>query len=86
MVYIEEYVIEDGISKSYGAILVQQKDEKSENRKLSYYKKNLRLLLDQHKELKDFLKVMNPHFKYERWGAITNEELDKIGIILDNPD
>ena len=85
VVYIEEYIIEDGISKSYGAILVQQKDEKSENRKLSYYKKNLRLLLDKHKELKEFLKVMNPHFKYERWGAISNEELDKIGLILDNP-
>jgi hypothetical protein len=86
VLYLEEYIIEDDISKSYGVILVQQNEANSENKKLSYYKKNLRLLLDQHKELKEFLKVMNPHFKYERWGAITNEELDKIGLILDNLD
>ncbi len=86
VVYLEENIIENDISKSYGVILVQQNEKNEKNKKLSYYKKNLRLLLDRHKELKEFLKVMNPHFKYERWGAISNEELDKIGLILDNPD
>ncbi|MFX0021422.1 MAG: hypothetical protein ACFE9S_03795 [Candidatus Hermodarchaeota archaeon] len=85
VVYLEEYTIENDISKSYGVILVQKTDENEENKKLSYYKKNLRLLLDQHKDLKEFLKIMNPRFKYKRWGAISNEELDKIGLILDNP-
>jgi len=86
VVYLEEYIIENDISKSYGVILVQQNEKNEENKNLSYYKKNLRLLLDRHKNLKEFLEIMNPNFKYERWGAILNEELDKIGLILDNPD
>jgi hypothetical protein len=85
VVYLEESIIEDNISKSYGAILIPQEEENSENKKISYYIKNLRLLLDQHKELKESLELINPNFNYKRWGAITNEDLDKIVLILDNP-
>ncbi|UCD01729.1 MAG: hypothetical protein JSV23_01520 [Promethearchaeota archaeon] len=86
VVYLEEYIVEHKIYKSYGAILVQQNEKTEENKKLSYFKKNLRLILDRNKALKESLELMNPHFKNERWGAISNEELDKIGVILDNPD
>jgi len=86
VVYLEEYNLENKISKSYGVILVQQYEESEENRKLSYFKKNLRLLLDRNKDIKDSFNLFNPHIKYEIWGAISNEDLDKIGLILDNPD
>ena len=81
--YLEEYIIENEVSKSYGVILVQRNEIAEENKKLSYYKKNLRLLLDGNRELKDILNLINPHLKLERWGAITNDELEKIGLILD---
>ncbi len=86
VVYLEEYRMENDISKSYGVILVQKNEQSEENKNLSYYKKNLRFLLDGHKNLEEFLKNLNPHFTSERWGAILNDELDKIGLILDNPD
>ena len=86
VVYLEEYILEYEIYKSYGVILVQQYEENEENKKLSYFKKNLRLILDKKRDLKESLELMNPHFKYERWGAISNDDLEKIAIILDNPD
>ena len=86
VVYLEEYIIENNISKSFGVILIQQNKQNEKNRKISYYKKKLRFILDRHKDLRDFIKEMNPCFKYERWGATSNEELDKIGLILDNLD
>lgn len=85
VVYLEEYILEYEIYKSYGVILVQQYEENEENKKLSYFKKNLRLILDKKRDLKESLELMNPHFKYERWGAISNDELEKIAEILDNP-
>jgi len=86
VVYLEENVIENGVSKSYGVILVQHFEETEESKMISYYKKNLRLLLDTNRDLKDILALINPHLKFERWGAISNEDLDKIGLILDKRD
>ncbi len=86
VVYLEEYLFENEISKSFGVILVQQNEETEENRKLSYFKKNLRLILDRNKDIKDSLKLINPNFVSERWGTISNEDLDKIGLILDKND
>ena len=83
VVYLEEYIIENGISKSYGVILIQQYGEIEENKTLSYYKKNLRLLLNGNKDLKQTLNMLNPHIDLERWGAISVEDLEKIGGILD---
>ena len=86
VIYLEEYVFENEISKSYGVILVQQNEETEETRKLSYFKKNLRLILDRNKDIKDSLNSINPHFVSERWGTISNEDLEKIGLILDKND
>ncbi len=86
VVYLEEYIYENKISKSYGVILVQEQKESEENRKLSYFKKKLRLILVRNKDIKESFNLINPHIKNERWGAISNEDLDKIGVILDNPD
>jgi len=86
VVYLEEYLFENEISKSFGVILVQQKGETEETRKLSYFKKNIRLILDRNKDIKDSLNSINPYFVSERWGTISNEDLDKIGLILDKND
>ncbi len=69
VVYLEEYIIENEVTKSYGVILIQQNEETNENKNLSFYKKNLRLLLDGNRNLKDVLKLINPHLKFERWGC-----------------
>ena len=83
VVYLEEYLFENEISKSYGVILVQQYEESEENKKLSYYRKNLRLILDRNKDIKESLNLINSHLISERWGTISNEDLDKIGLLLD---
>ncbi|MFX1567440.1 MAG: hypothetical protein ACFFCV_03630 [Promethearchaeota archaeon] len=84
--YLEEYMIESGVTKSYGVILIQPYGEIEENKKISFYKKNLRLLLDGNKDLKQTLNILNPHILSERWGAISAEDLEKIGSILDKRD
>ncbi len=83
VVYLEENSIENEVSRSYGVILIQQNGDIEENKKLSYYKKNLRLLLDGNKDLTQILSVLNPHIEFERWGATSEEDLEKIGFILD---
>ncbi|MFX1364757.1 MAG: hypothetical protein ACFFCE_17530 [Promethearchaeota archaeon] len=86
VLYLEEFTLENDISKSYGVILVQQVEESNENKYLSYYKKNLRIILDKHKNIKESLNLINPHFTSERWGTISDEELNRIGLILDKSD
>jgi len=83
VVYLEEYNIKNDILKSYGVILIQQNEETEENKKLSYFKKNLRLILDREMDLKDSLNKFNQHLEYERWSTISDEALNKIDIFLD---
>jgi hypothetical protein len=86
VVYLEEFVIENSITKSYGVVLVQQSENTEENHNLSYYRKILRSILDRKKDLRDVIKSINPHFEDIRWGAILEEELNQIADILDNSD
>ncbi len=86
VVYLEEYIYENEFFTSYGTILVQESVFTEENKNLSYFKKKLRLILDQKKNLEDALSLINPHFKNERWGAIREEDLAKIGNTLDARD
>ncbi len=83
VIYLEGFTFEKNISKSYGVILVEQFEESKENKYLSDYKKNLRLILDRHKDIKESLNLINPHFTSERWGTISEKELNRIGLILD---
>lgn len=84
VVYLEEFTLDNGILNSYGVILVQQNEVTETNKNLSYFKKKLRLILDSKKDLKEILRLINPHFKEERWGTILDEELNRIGEVLDN--
>lgn len=85
VIYLEEFILEDEVFNSYGVILVQQHEVTEENNSISFFKKTLRLILDRKRSLKYILDLLNPQFKYESWGTISNEDLEKIGKILDNP-
>ena len=84
VIYLEEFLVENKTKRSYGVILVQDNDALSNPNKFSYYRKNLRLLLDGNKELNEFLKVFNEGFNSKKWETQTDEALSKIGAILDN--
>ena len=86
MVYLEEYIYENEFFKSVGVILVQQLLSTEENKHLSYFKKKLRIILEQKMQFEEILKKINPQFKYERWGAIEDDELNKLKICLDATD
>jgi len=86
VVYLEENILEHSINKSYGVILVQQKESTEENHNMSYYKKILRSILDSKKNLRDVIKTINPQFENVRWGTISDVELNQIADNLDNKD
>ncbi|KKK45819.1 MAG: hypothetical protein Lokiarch_06600, partial [Candidatus Lokiarchaeum sp. GC14_75] len=86
IVYLEEFITENDVFKSYGVILVLQNQFTEDNNNLSYFKKSLRIALERKKELKEILSSVNPYFTEERWGSISDEELNKIGEFLDDND
>ena len=49
-----------------------------------YFRKKLRVVLDGKKDLKEILKLLNPQIKEKRWGTILDEELNRIGEVLDS--
>ena len=83
VIYLEEFIVEDDIKKSYGVILVQDNNVLSNPNKISFYKKNLRLILDGHKELNEVLNHFNDRFKAKEWATQTDEDLNNIGSKLD---
>ena len=86
VLYFEEYTIKNDIKKSYGVILIPDDNKIKDAKKISFYNKNLRLILDVHKDLKDIMFKINPDLKYEKWGTASEEKLNKIRMCLDNID
>ena len=84
VIYLEEFLVEKKIKRSYGVILVQDNEVLSNPNKISFYKKNLRLILDGNKELNDILNLFNEGFKFKKWETQTDEGLNNIGAKLDN--
>jgi hypothetical protein len=84
VVYLEEFIAERNIKKSFGAILVQDNKTSSNSNNISFYRKNLRLIIDGHKELCEMLEKFNPNLKYEKWATQTDDDLNKLRAILDN--
>ncbi len=84
--YLEEHAIENGITKSHGVILIPNVDDDQNSRNISYYRKNLRLILDLHKNLVEVLLEFNPNFKLKSWSAITSEDLENVKMHLDKRD
>ncbi len=84
VIYLEEFHYESKVKRSYGVILVEDDEILGNPKKLSFYRKNLRLLLDGNKELNEFLKLFNVSFKFKKWETQTEAGLNKIGTILDS--
>lgn len=85
VLYLEEFVQESNTITSYGVILVPDNGDNifTATKSLSSFKKSIRKILDDKKELKIVLKQINPKFITKTWSALSNEELDKIRGILD---
>ena len=82
-IYMEEFVeVKEG-RKSYGVILIPEGQSVKEGKNLSYYKRNLRDILDNRKDLKEVLNKLNSDFKYEKWSTSTDEDLNKIRACFD---
>ena len=86
VVYLEEFIYHNDFFKSFGVILVQEHLATEENKNISYFKKKLRQILEQQIKVEEILKKINPHLKYERWGAIAEDELEKLKMFLDARD
>ncbi|MFX1443985.1 MAG: hypothetical protein ACFFHV_11265, partial [Promethearchaeota archaeon] len=83
VLYLEEYVVEEGIKKSYGVILIPEVLNIEEGKNLSFFKRNLRSVLDAHKELRDVLFIINENFVFESWPTESEEDLDNIKKCFD---
>jgi hypothetical protein len=83
-IYLQEYLIENDIKKNYGVILIQDEDSLGNLRNLSFYKKNLRSILDNNKDLNEMLQVFNQDFAYQKWSIDSEDDLNNIRSILDN--
>ncbi|MBD3215735.1 MAG: hypothetical protein GF311_24195 [Candidatus Lokiarchaeota archaeon] len=83
VLYVEEFLKENGNKRSYGFILIPAIKDSQYNRNISYYKKQLRLILDGNKDVFHFINDINPHFDLRRWGVNSEEELELLKSELD---
>ncbi|MFX0072135.1 MAG: hypothetical protein ACFFAO_13690 [Candidatus Hermodarchaeota archaeon] len=84
VVYLEEFLVSDNVRHSYGAILVQDNESFGELNNISYYKKGLRQIMDENKELNQILNFFNPQFTLKKWSSKSESDLNNIKGILDN--
>jgi len=84
VIYLEEYVVDKNIKKSYGVILIEDTEGFDNLNKISFYKKNLRLMVDGNKDISDIMFKINPHFGFKKWDTLSNESLNNLEAKLDN--
>jgi len=84
-IYMEEFMESDGIKKSYGVILIPESQGVKEVKNISYFKRNIRNILDGHKNFDEFIKLLNPHFTIQKWSTSTDEDLNMLRESFDNP-
>ncbi len=85
VIYLEEYIIDKKIKKSYGVILIEDTEGFNDLKKLAFYKKNLRLILDGIKDVHDIMVKINPNLSFKKkWDTLTNESLNDLEATLDN--
>jgi len=84
VIYLEEYVIEKNIKKSYGVILIEDDEIFNDLNNIAFYRKNLRLILDSNKDVHDIMLKINPNFGFKRWDTLSNETLNELEADLDN--
>jgi hypothetical protein len=83
VLYMEEFLKENGIKKSYGFILIPKEIPSGKFRNISYYRKHLRLILDGSERMERILTNINSEFGIDRWGANSEEQLNEIKLKLD---
>lgn len=86
VIYLEEFSFTKTSKNSLGLILipVSDKEEIPEVKKLSYYRKKVRLILDQKKTLADKIDQINPEFSMKKWDILSEKGLNEIKEKLDN--
>lgn len=84
VIYLEEYVVDKDIKKSYGVILIEDTEGFNGLNKISFYKKNLRLMVDGNKDVSDIMFKINPNFGFKKWDTLSNESLNDLEANLDN--
>lgn len=83
VLYLEEFVVEESIKKSYGVILIPEVPTVGGGKNLSFFKRNLRFVLDTRKELRDILFTINENFVFESWPTESEEDLDNLKKCFD---
>ncbi|MHA1488135.1 MAG: hypothetical protein ACTSRI_00355 [Promethearchaeota archaeon] len=99
VIYLEEFLMEKNIKKSYGVILIPDNKNLADllqetglygggspqMETMSFYKKKLRQILDKNKNLEETIVEINPNFDpFKKWKTDTEEGLSKIKNLLDN--
>lgn len=85
-IYLEEFLVEGKIKKSYGVILISENYSVKEAQNLAFYKKQLRLILDKDMNMEKTIIKINPKINpFDKWNTLSEVGLglikDKLDII-----
>ncbi|MFX1323955.1 MAG: hypothetical protein ACFE8N_03295, partial [Promethearchaeota archaeon] len=85
VLYIEEFIIEDQIRKSYGLILISTNEELNESYDVSFFSRKLRLILDNNKKFEKIVIEINSRINpFDKWNTKSKESLNNIRELLDS--
>ena len=85
VIYLEEFLLEENVKKSYGVILVPKTDKLEDANTLSSYTQKLRLILDKNKNIEETMVEINSSINpFEKWTTNTELGLIRIKNLLDN--
>ena len=83
-IYLEEFIVEGKIKKSYGVILISENYSVKEAQNLAFYKKQLRLILDKKMNMeKTIVKINSKINPFDKWNTLSEEGLELIKNKLD---
>ncbi|MHA1723446.1 MAG: hypothetical protein ACTSXH_01190 [Promethearchaeota archaeon] len=84
ILYLEEFIISNSHKKSYGVILTPTKKKKEGfPTNIAFFRKKLRSGLDSKKNLEEIIIGINSQLDLTPWGLNSEEELNKIKLLLD---
>ncbi|MFX0007050.1 MAG: hypothetical protein ACFFAV_10025 [Candidatus Hermodarchaeota archaeon] len=85
VLYIEEFMTEANNKTSYGLILIPSNEKIKEARDLSFYKKNLRYVLNKNKAFESAVIELNSRINpFESWNLNSDESLKNVERYLDS--
>jgi len=84
VIYLEEFLVEGKIKKSYGVILISENYSVKEAQNLAFYKKQLRLILDKNMNMEKTIVNINSKINpFDKWNTLSEEGLELIKNKLD---